>query len=132
MAFDIESVQGFQGFGAQSRKVLADTEGFFGWSAGRASNLLINLLPPPRINAIRGPLTVTLAYGSTSQDITYDPNFKLERTLPTDTLITLTTTSPWYVPISQTFTIPANTVQTVSVQLAYPQAYAFVNRKNFL
>ena len=135
MAFDNESVPGFFGWALQGKRVLADTAGFFGWSAGRATNLLLGFLPPPGASTVRTPLTITIAYGGNSLIISYDPNFpRLERQLPTNTAITVTisTASPYYEPVSITFVIGTNEVVSKNIQLAFTQASsARISRINY-
>lgn len=128
MAYDPEESLGyFFGFGTQSRKILADTEGFFGWSAGRSTNLIINLVPPAGLR-VRQPLTLTLSWQGGGQSIDYDPSFDLQRTVPTNTLITLSTVNSWYEPVTLTFTVPVGVVVPVTVPLVFASAYTYAIR----
>ena len=135
MAFDKESVPGFFGWAPQGKRVLADTAGFFGWSAGRATNLLLSFLSPPGANTIRIPLTITLSYGGNSVIISYNPDFpRIERQLPTNTPIsvTITTASAFYQPASDTFIIATNQVVSRVIQLQFAAAsVARITRKQY-
>ncbi|QKG57016.1 hypothetical protein GKZ68_10485 [Hymenobacter sp. BRD128] len=120
MAFDKESVPGFFGWAPQGRRVVADTAGLFGWSAGRATNLLITFQAPAGASAVRQPLTLKLEYAGNTVLISYDPNFpRLERQVPANTPITLSTSSTYYQPTSDTFQIGTNQVLSRVIQLDF-------------
>lgn len=133
MAFDKDSVAGFLGFAAQGKRVVADTAGFFGWSAGRATNLLLSFQPPLGASTVRAPLTLTLSYGGNSVIISYNPDFpRLERQLPTNTPITIATTSTYYQPTSDTFQIGTNQVVSRIIQLDFAApALATILQKHY-
>ena len=123
MSFDKESIPGFFGWAPQGKRVVADTAGFFGWSAGRATNLLLSFLPPVGANTIRTPLTITIAYGGNTVIVSYDANFpRLERQLPDNTPITITTDSTYYNQTSITFQIGTAQVVSRIIQLDFALA----------
>lgn len=121
---------GIAGVGSQARNILADTEGFFGFSIGKATNVIFNVVAPPRSNnQIRDLLlTITFPNQPAPEQINYDQSFVYERVLPFDTPITLATIGGQYTETSQTFSIAGNTIASVLVSLQFKQAYALAAR----
>ena len=127
-------VDGFQGFAPQGRNVVADTEGFFGFSAGKAANVIFNVIAPARSgNLVRNLfLTLTIQVGTaTPEIITYDASYVYERQMPTDTPVTITTTGGPYVGTTQTFQVAVNSLLVVNVPLQFTWAFAHYVRRQY-
>ena len=128
-------VDGFLGFTPQGRNVVADTEGFFGFAAGKATNVIFNIIAPPRSgNLVRNLiLTLTITTGTNPPEvITYDANYVYERQLPVDTPITITTTGGPYVETTQTFQVATNSLLVVNMPLQFTWAFAHYVRRIYL
>lgn len=132
--YNADLVTGILGFGAQGKNVVADTEGFFGFSAGKATNVIFNVIAPPRSgNLVRNLfLTLTQAGNPTPEIITYDPNYVYERQLPNDTAVTVVTSGGPYVETTQTFQVAPNSLLVVSITLQFTSAFAQYQRRRYL
>lgn len=121
---------GAAGIGSQGRNILADIEGFFGFSIGKATNLIINVQAPERSGNVVRNLILKITYPNQPAEevINYDQSYVYERVLPFDTPITLTTSGGQYKPTSQTFSIAGNTILSILIQLMFNQAYALSSR----
>lgn len=133
-AYSPNLVDGFFGFTPQGRNVVADTEGFFGFAAGKSTNVVFNVIAPARSgNLVRnGALTLTVQYGTTTEVIPYDAAYVYERTLDLNTDISFSTNGGLYIATTQTFRIPDNSLKVVTVRLQFTSAFACYVRRKYL
>ncbi|WP_216726075.1 hypothetical protein [Hymenobacter siberiensis] len=127
-------VDGLLGFGPVGRIVLADTEGFFGFAAGKAANVIFNVIAPARSgNLVRNLfLTLTITAGTNPPEIiTYDASYVYERQLPVDTPVTIQTSGGPYVETTQTFQVAVNSLLVVNVPLQFTWAFANYVRRRY-
>lgn len=129
--YEKNAVPGFFGFAGQGRKVTADTEGFFGFSAGKATNTSINVLAPARSGGVVRNLQLLVTYSGQAQPeiIDYDTQFAYDRQYPTDTLITIASSGGEYLPMSVTFTILPNQGVAINLNLEFGRASTFTHRR---
>ncbi len=128
--FDKNSVPGFQGFGAVASPIVSDTQGFFGFGAVKAINLVVLVVRPTNGGAVRG-LTLTLRYNGTDYVSLYDPQFPFERLVPTGVDVIITASGGQYVTQAQTFQVAANQQVNVTVALAFASSYARIIKKRY-
>lgn len=129
--YDKNAVTGLFAFAAQGRKVTADTEGFFGFSAGKATNTSINVLAPARSGGLVRGLQLLVTYAGQTQPeiIDYDTQFAYDRQYPTDTPITIASSGGEYLPLSVTFSILPNQGVAINLDLEFGRASTYTHRK---
>jgi hypothetical protein len=119
---------GLAGFSASGKNILSDTEGFFGFSVLKATNLIFDVRTPAGSTTDIRDLLLSISYpgqpGGQPELITYSPAYVYERTVPEGADITVATSGGRYVATQQVLQVPGGTVKTVIIQLQFVQGYA--------